>query len=75
MAKKYGKNTGQIILRWQLDRGILPIAKAVSPEHQRKNIDIFDFSLSSEEIKQISDLERTDGRVDNQDPNEYEEFE
>ncbi|MCC8439752.1 MULTISPECIES: aldo/keto reductase [Leuconostoc] len=75
LAKKYGKNTGQIILRWQLDRGILPIAKAVSPEHQRKNIDLFDFSLSSEEIKQIIALERTDGRVDNQDPNEYEEFE
>ena len=37
-------------------------------------IDIFDFSLSSEEINKITALKQENGRVDNQDPNEYEEF-
>lgn len=74
IAQKYGKDTGQIILRWQVERGIIPIVKATSPEHQRRNIDIFDFSLSSEEINKITALKQENGRVDNQDPNEYEEF-
>jgi diketogulonate reductase-like aldo/keto reductase len=74
IANKYDKDTGQIILRWQVERGIVPIVKASSPIHQRRNIDIFDFSLSNEEINKITALERGDGRVDNQDPNEYEEF-
>lgn len=75
LAQKYGKNTGQIILRWQIERGILPIVKAVSPVHQRQNLDIFDFALTTEEIEQINQLQRPDGRVDDQDPKTYEEFE
>lgn len=75
LAQKYGKNTGQIILRWQIERGILPIVKAVSPVHQRQNLDIFDFALTTEEIEQINQLQRPDGRVDGQDPKTYEEFE
>ncbi|MCT8385709.1 aldo/keto reductase, partial [Leuconostoc mesenteroides] len=54
--------------------GILPVAKATTPQHQRRNLDIFDFTLTETEVSQISDLERKDGRVDDQDPKEYEEF-
>lgn len=75
LAQKYGKNTGQIILRRQIERGILPIVKAVSPVYQRQNLDIFDFALTTEEIEQINQLQRPDGRVDGQDPKNYEEFE
>ncbi len=74
LADKYGKNTGQIILRWHTQRGIIPLPKASSLIHQRSNIDIFDFSLTSSEIEQINALNRSDGRVDGQDPNTYEEF-
>lgn len=74
LAEKYDKNAGQIILRWHIQRGILPVAKSTTPQHQRLNLDIFDFTLTETEVSQISDLERKDGRVDDQDPKEYEEF-
>lgn len=74
LADKYDKNVGQIILRWHIQRGILPVAKATTPQHQRRNLDIFDFTLTETEVSQISDLECKDGRVDDQDPKEYEEF-
>ncbi|MCV3295977.1 MAG: aldo/keto reductase [Oenococcus sp.] len=74
LAKKYHKNAGQIILRWHHQRDILPIPKSSSVFHQRDNLDIFDFALSDDEVAQINQLNRPDGRVDNQDPNEYEEF-
>ncbi|USI46602.1 aldo/keto reductase [Leuconostoc mesenteroides] len=74
LAEKYDKNAGQIILRWHIQRGILPVVKATTAQHQRRNLDIFDFTLTETEVSQISDLERKDGRVDDQDPKEYEEF-
>ncbi|MFT8825159.1 MAG: aldo/keto reductase [Liquorilactobacillus mali] len=74
LAEKYQKNVGQIVLRWHVQRGIIPIPKSSNLLHQRENADIFDFELTSEEITAINSLSRTDGRIDNQDPNEYEEF-
>lgn len=74
LAKKYEKNVGQIILRWHVQRGIVPIPKASNLQHQRSNLQVFDFNLTPEEMKALNDLNRADGRVDGQDPNEYEEF-
>lgn len=74
IAKKYGKNAGQIILRWHTQRGIVPLPKSSSLKHQRQNLDIFDFELTPDEVKSINSLNKADGRVDGQDPNEYEEF-
>lgn len=74
LAKKYAKNVGQIILRWHFQRGIVPIPKASNLMHQRSNLAIFDFNLTPEEMHEINALNRADGRVDGQDPNEYEEF-
>lgn len=75
LAEKYDKNVGQIILRWHLDRGIVPLPKSTNFEHQRENLNIFDFSLTDDEVQAINQLNRSDGRIDDQDPNEYEEFE
>ncbi len=75
LAEKYGKNVGQIILRWHLQRGIVPLPKSSNLTHQRANLDVFDFKLTSDEVKAINTLDRADGRIDDQDPNEYEEFE
>ncbi|MCU7357793.1 aldo/keto reductase [Enterococcus dispar] len=75
LAKKYHKNAGQIILRWHHERGIVPIPKASSLTHQRLNLDIFDFALMPNEIEAITALNKADGRINDQDPNEYEEFE
>lgn len=74
LAAKYQKNVGQIILRWHTQRGIVPIPKASRLQHQRSNIEIFDFSLTQDELEAVNALNRPDGRVDGQDPNEYEEF-
>jgi diketogulonate reductase-like aldo/keto reductase len=75
IADKYGKSTSQIITRWHLDRGIIPVLRSANPAHQREDLDVFDFELTNSEITAINDLNRADGRIDGQDPNEYEEFE
>jgi len=75
LAEKYQKSAGQIILRWHVERGILPLPKSRNLAHQRENLAIFDFALTEDEVKQINGLNKADGRIDGQDPNEYEEFE
>lgn len=74
LAKKYHKNAGQIILRWHIQRGIVPIPKSTNLNHQRTNLDVFDFDLTADEVKEINGLNKQDGRIDGQDPNVYEEF-
>lgn len=74
IAEKHGKSPSQVILRWHTQLGALPIPKAVSPAHQQENLDLFGFSLTQEEMKQIDSLTRPDGRTKNQDPDVYEEF-
>ena len=46
LAEKYGKTKHQIILRWHIQRGIIPLPKATSLEHMKSNFDVFDFKLS-----------------------------
>lgn len=75
IAEKYGKSTSQIITRWHIDRGIIPVLRSSNPAHQLEDLDVFDFELENNEIAAINDLNREDGRIDGQDPNEYEEFE
>ena len=74
LAGKYGKTSAQIILRWHAQRGIIPIPKSRNLQHQRENLAIFDFELTQTEIERINLLEKADGRIEGQDPNEYEEF-
>ena len=75
IANKYGKTPSQIITRWHIDRGIVPILRSTNPVHQRENAAVFDFALTTDEIATINGLNKPDGRIDGQDPNEYEEFE
>ena len=75
LAEKYQKNPGQILLRWHSQRGIVPLPTSTNLNHQRANLDVFDFELTGDEVKAINTLNRQDGRIDGQDPNEYEEFE
>ncbi|WJY28063.1 aldo/keto reductase [Sporosarcina trichiuri] len=76
IAEKYNKEPAQIIIRWNLQNGVLPIVKASSYDHQKANLDVFDFKLSDEDIQTIDSLDKgEEGRVEGQHPNEYEEFE
>ncbi|KAL0867912.1 hypothetical protein ABMA27_008591 [Loxostege sticticalis] len=54
IANKYGKNTAQIVLRYLVDRGLVPIPKSANKDRIAQNIDLFDFQLTKEEVAEIS---------------------
>lgn len=58
IAKKYGKTPTQIILRWDIDTGTIPIPASQSSEHIQENYNIFDFRLTASEIQEIASMER-----------------
>lgn len=67
IAQKYGKTIAQIGIRWSLQKGYLPLPKAVSESHIRENADIFDFELSEQDVQVISDLKGCCGYSQNPD--------
>jgi len=58
LAKKYGKSKVQIILRWHIQIGNIAIPGSKNPEHIQSNIDIFDFVLTDQEMKEIAKLDK-----------------
>ena len=56
LMQKYNKSLVQIILRWNVDRGCIPLAKTKSPKRMTDNINISDFSLTAQEVDYISSL-------------------
>lgn len=74
IADHHEKTIAQVILRWHVQLGAIPIPKSVSHARQLENISIFDFMLNETEMKVISALTRPNGRNKNQDPAVYEEF-
>ena len=56
IMNKYGKSLAQIVLRWNIDRGCLPLPKTKSIKRLTENFNVFDFSLTQEEIDVISSL-------------------
>ena len=58
IAKKYNKTCAQVILRWHIQDGYITIPGSKNPEHIAENINIFDFSLSSEDMKIFSELNK-----------------
>ncbi|XP_038130432.1 aldo-keto reductase family 1 member D1-like [Cyprinodon tularosa] len=58
IAKKYKKTTAQVCLRFNMQRGVVVIPKSFTPERIKENFDIFDFSLSDDEMKAIEGLNK-----------------
>ncbi len=58
LGKKYGKSNVQIILRWHLQMGNIPLPRSTNPAHQKDNIDIFDFQLTADEMEKIKALDQ-----------------
>ncbi|KAF0996218.1 aldo/keto reductase [Geobacillus sp. TFV-3] len=56
IGRKYGKTPAQVVLRWDLQHGVVTIPKSVTPARIKENADIFDFSLTDEEMKLIDAL-------------------
>ena len=61
IGQKYGKSAAQVGLRFLVQNGIVAIPKSTKIERMRQNIDVFDFSLSSEDLETLKGLNLTDG--------------
>lgn len=57
IGEKYGKTTAQVMLRWHIQRGVIVIPKSVHRERMIENFNIFDFTLSEDDMKQIAQLD------------------
>lgn len=69
IGKKYGKSAAQVALRWNVQRGVVIIPKSTHRERMEQNLDIWDFTLSDEDMKAISRLDIGHSEiVDHNDP-------
>lgn len=66
IGERYGKSASQVTLRWQLQHGIVTIPKSVQRDHLEANSQIFDFSLSDEDMQAIDSMDQ--GRRTGPDP-------
>lgn len=57
IAKAHGKTVAQVVLRWLLQRGIICIPKSVKKERMEQNFDVFDFTLTDEDMQLIKTLD------------------
>lgn len=73
-AERHGVSPAQVILRWHVELGALPIPKSGDPARQRENLAIFEFSLDADEVAAITALGRDDGRLFGGDPETHEEL-
>lgn len=60
LAEKYQKSPAQILLRWHIDEGYLPIPGTKNPQHAAENADIFDFSFTNEELSALRSLDKNE---------------
>ena len=75
IGKKYGKTTAQVMLRWNLQRDVVVIPKSVRKERMAENFDVFDFTLSDEDMERIAAMGRAESSFfSHTDPNMVEWF-
>ena len=66
IAKRKGRSLAQVALRWLIQQGnVIPIPRSSNPARMRENLDVFDFALTDDEMRQIATLKRTNGRIAN----------
>lgn len=64
IARAKGRTLAQVALRWLVQQGnIAPIPRSANPQHMAESLQVFDFSLTDEEMKRIHALARPDGRI------------
>jgi len=60
IARAKERAPAQVILRWLMDKGVIPVVSATRPEHMKQNLDVFDFELDPSEREAIDALDRRD---------------
>ncbi len=60
IAEAHGVSSAQVILRWNLQKGVVVIPGSSNPDHIRENLDLFGFELTDEEMEQINALDRNE---------------
>jgi len=73
-AEAHGVTPAQVILRWQVQLGNIPLPKSATPSRQVENLDVFGFELTGDQMAAISALHREDGRLFGGDPDHHEEM-
>ena len=68
LAEKYGKNAGQIILRFEIQEGLIVLPKSTNPKRIAGNIDIYDFELAENEMQELRGLDTGKGEHDPEAP-------
>lgn len=56
IAVRYGKSVTQVVLRWHVQNGVIPVVRALNPVHQKENLEIFDFELTVEDMAYIDSI-------------------
>jgi len=69
IGEAHGKSVAQVVLRWLVQRGVVVIPKSVRPDRMAQNLDIFDFALTDDQLRQIAALDTGDSLFfDHRDP-------
>lgn len=75
IGEKYGKTTAQVMLRWNIQRGVIVLPKSTHKERMEENFNVFDFTLSEEDMAVIASLDtKTSAFFSHYDPNMVEWF-
>ncbi|WIJ26321.1 aldo/keto reductase [Devosia sp. RR2S18] len=69
IARKHGVSPAQVMIRWQIQEGLIVIPKSSNPERIRSNFDVFAFELDKDDLSKIAKLDKTDGKIGSH-PNE-----
>ena len=63
LAQRYRRTPAQVLLRWHIELGLVPVPKSEDPQRLRENIAVFDFTLTPEDVARLSALDRGDELV------------
>ncbi|WP_207259838.1 aldo/keto reductase [Desulfovibrio sp. Huiquan2017] len=74
IAEVTGKTVAQVVLRWHIQSGVVPLPRSATADRRAENLNVFNFQLCDADMATIDALTRPDGRLKGQDPAVYEEL-